>query len=152
MREVTADDSALMQYRFENGTVGNISLQIYGHGSKHKRRMEISFLCEKGTLSIDIARGDMEVYDTSDEKVLSLEREQLPEPALNYPWGSATVLLAEAIAETLRAAAAEGGAVTEKLEVPLAATLEDGHYVQTVIDACHRSSELGTWVSVKADM
>lgn len=52
MREVTADDSALMQYRFANGTVGNISLQIYGHGSKHKRRMEVSFLCEKGTLSI----------------------------------------------------------------------------------------------------
>lgn len=63
--------------------------------------------------------------------------------------GSATVLLAEAIAETLRAA--EGGAATEKLEVPLAATLEDGHYVQTVIDACRRSSELGTWVSVNAD-
>jgi hypothetical protein len=36
----------------------------------------------------DIARGDMEVYDTSDEKVLFLEREQLPEPALNYPWGT----------------------------------------------------------------
>lgn len=36
----------------------------------------------------DIARGDMEVYDTSDEKVISLEREQLPEPALNYPWGT----------------------------------------------------------------
>jgi predicted dehydrogenase len=65
--------------------------------------------------------------------------------------GSATVLLAEAIAETLRAAA-EGGAATEKLEVPLAATLEDGHYVQTVIDACRRSSELGTWVSVNADV
>lgn len=36
----------------------------------------------------DIARGDMEVYDTSDEKIISLEREQLAEPALNYPWGT----------------------------------------------------------------
>jgi predicted dehydrogenase len=59
--------------------------------------------------------------------------------------GHGTILFAQAIAETLRAA--ESGS-TAKLEVPLAATLEDGLYVQTVIDACRRSNELGTWVNV----
>jgi predicted dehydrogenase len=145
-REVTADDSVVMQLRFENGTVGNISLQMYGHGYKDKRRKEISFLCEKGTLSIDVGRGDLDVYNTNDEKVIALEREQLLElPFLNNPFGHGTILFAQAIAETLRAA--ESGS-TAKLEVPLAATLEDGLYVQTVIDACRRSNELGTWANL----
>jgi hypothetical protein len=113
---VTADDSVVMQFRFENGTVGNISLQMYGHGSKDKRRKEISFLCEKGTLSIvhstlliialsspplltplavsrtqDVGRGDLDVYNTNDEKVIALEREQLLElPFLNNPFGICT--------------------------------------------------------------
>lgn len=52
MRAVTADDSALIQWRFENGTVGGIKLDIYGHGSKDKNRKELAFLCEKGTLYI----------------------------------------------------------------------------------------------------
>jgi predicted dehydrogenase len=59
--------------------------------------------------------------------------------------GQCTILFAEAIAKALRAAESDSRA---KLEVPLAATLEDGLYVQTVIDACHRSNELGTWVNV----
>lgn len=58
------------------------------------------------------------------------------------PPGHGTIILAEAIAKLLQSG------VAEKAELPIAATFEDGHYVQRVIDACHRSSELGTWVDV----
>lgn len=52
MRKVTADDSALVQWRFDNGVVGSITLDIYGHGSMEKNRKEVSFVCEKGTIYV----------------------------------------------------------------------------------------------------
>lgn len=52
-------------------------------------------------------------------------------------------MLAEAVAQLLRT-----GVSGEKAELPIAATFEDGHYVQKVIDACRRSNDLGTWIDV----
>lgn len=59
------------------------------------------------------------------------------------PPGVTTVLLAEAIGQLVI-----GGVTGDKAMIPLAATFTDGHYVQRVIDACHLSNELGTWVDV----
>jgi len=141
MRSVTTDESALIQLRFHNGTIGDIKLDMGAAGSKHKQGKEIAFLCEKGALYVELTQGNIEVYDDKDEKIFTCEREQLPDSRLNFPWGHGTVLFAEAIAHQLRSG-------KEQVAFPLAATFEDGHYVQKVIDACHRSNELGAWVDV----
>jgi len=84
-----------------------------------------AYFAKAGEKKWDLLSED--VYDTSDS-------------ALNSPWGHATVLIAEALKTKIQNPDSDA--------LALAATFEDGLYVQQVIDSIHESNASRKWVTV----
>ncbi|MFY9619501.1 MAG: Gfo/Idh/MocA family oxidoreductase [Pyrinomonadaceae bacterium] len=141
VREVTSDDETNMLLRFGDGELtedatGNVSLSVVEAG-KPEHRLEI--FGARGAYLIE----DNQLWHASvgdgDWKKLQTDPGGLAKGTSDNDWSRGFTAFAKEIVAALR----EGRTTVEG-----AATFEDGHRTQLVLDAARRANERGCWEGI----
>jgi predicted dehydrogenase len=141
-RPVTADDFASAWLRFRSGALASISVSTVEGERAHRitvSGMEGAAVWQEQS-PLRLLQGNEARRDAWRE--LPVPDDLPPSADLGIPdtdWGRSFLRYARAIVQSLR----EGRA-----EVPGAATMEDGHRNQLVLDAIRRSSSASRWTAV----
>jgi predicted dehydrogenase len=143
MRRVTTDDHAAAWFRFRSGALGAMTLSMVETERVHRIRLTGEFgsarLDEQGPL---ITNFDGPGADGRGEAAFPVVDDLPPSAQLGIPesdWARAFLRLARMIVADVRAG---------RTHVIGAATFEDGHRTQMVLDAVRRSNEEQRWVRV----
>jgi predicted dehydrogenase len=138
-RPVTADDLSFAGLRFASGAIGNIAISLVESHRSHSIHVTGTLgdarVAEQGALQLAIGTEPWVDAPVADDLP--------PSSSLEIPdtdWARAFVRYARAIAEAIR----DG-----KPAVEGAATFEDGHRTQLVLDAIRRSDESEKWVRAR---
>jgi predicted dehydrogenase len=139
MREVTADDITFAWLRFVSGTIGSLSISLAETNRSHR----ILLTGTSGSARV-VEQGTLQLAVGSERWVDAPVADDLPPSnSIGIPdsdWARAFVRYARAIASAIR----EG-----KPAVDGAATFEDGHRTQLVLDAIRRSDGSEKWVRTR---
>ncbi len=141
-RTVTTDDETKVLFRFADGPLtqdatGAAALSVVESG-KYENRLEI--YGTKGALMVE-ETGELWRSPTGSGvwRPVQVDQDHMAQGMRESSWSRGFTAFAVAICEALR-----GGKTTVKD----AATFEDGHRVQIVLDAIRASNESGCWVTV----
>ena len=141
-RAVTTDDEAKLLFRFADGQLteaatGSALLSVVESG-KYENRLEI--YGTKGALMVE-ETGELWRSPTGSGvwRPVQVDQDHMAHGMRESSWSRGFTAFAVAICDALR-----GGRKTVKD----AATFEDGHRVQLVLDAVRASNETGCWVTV----
>ena len=141
-RAVTTDDEAKMLFRFADGPLtqdatGAAALSVVESG-KYENRVEI--YGTKGALMVE-ETGELwrSPAGSGVWRPVQVDQDHMAQGMRESSWSRGFTAFAVAICEALR-----GG----KNIVKDAATFEDGHRVQLVLDAIRASNESGCWVTI----
>ena len=141
-RAVTTDDAANLLFRFADGpltqdTTGSASLSVIESG-KYENRLEV--YGTKGALMVE-ETGELWRSPTGSGvwRPVQVDQDHMAQGMRESSWSRGFTAFAVAICDALR-----GGRRT----VNDAATFEDGHRVQIVLDAIRASHESGSWVTL----
>ena len=142
LREVTTDDEAKLLFRFADGphteaATGAASISVVESG-KYENRLEI--YGTKGALMVE-ETGELWLSPTGSGawRPVQVEQDHMAQGMREGSWSRGFTAFAVAICEALRAG---------RTSVKDAATFDDGHRVQVVLDALRASNESGCWVTV----
>ncbi len=141
-RVVTTDDEAKLLFRFADGPLtqdatGSAALSVVESG-KYENRLEI--YGTKGALMVE-ETGELWRSPTGSGvwRPVQVDQDHMAVGMRESSWSRGFTALAVAICDAMR-----GG----RKMVKDAATFEDGHRVQLVLDAIRASNESGCWVTV----
>jgi predicted dehydrogenase len=141
-RAVTTDDEAKILFRFADGALtqdatGSASLSVVESG-KYENRLEI--YGTKGALMVE-ETGELWRSPTGSGvwRPVQVDQDHMAQGMRAGSWSRGFTALSVAICEAMRFG---------KTTVKDAATFEDGHRVQLVLDAIRESNESGCWVNV----
>ncbi len=142
-RAVTTDDEAKLLFRFADGQLtqgatGSASLSVVESG-KYENRLEI--YGTKGALMVE-ETGELWRSPTGSGvwRPVQVDQDHMAAGMRESSWSRGFTAFAVAICDALR-----GG----RKSVKDAATFEDGHRVQVVLDAIRASNDSGCWVTVR---
>jgi predicted dehydrogenase len=142
MRAVTTDDEAKFLFRFADGpmnqnTTGSASLSVVESG-QHENRLEV--YGSTGALMVE-ETGELwhSPAGSGAWRPVQVDQDHMAQGMRQSSWSSGFTALSCAIIEALR---------NGKKTVKDAATFEDGHRVQLVLDAVRTSNKTGSWVSL----
>jgi len=141
-RGVTADDFAGAWLRFRSGLLATIETSVI----EGERRHEFSVTGTEGTIRV-VEQGPLLASFGPDGGHQSLEEHTPPDDLpsnreLGIPdtdWARSFLRMARALVHSIRSGTPD----------PVAATFEDGHRSQLVLDAIRRSTETADWTSVR---
>jgi len=142
MRPVTTDDEAKLLFHFAdgpqtNGATGAAALSVVESG-KYENRLEIY-----GTKGALMAEETGELWlspaGSGTWRPVQVDQDHMAQGMRESSWSRGFTAFAVAICDALQAG---------KNTVKDAATFEDGHRVQIVLDAIRASNESGCWVAV----
>lgn len=142
MREVTTDDEAKLLFKLSGGTdaeiTGAASISVVEQG-KYENRLEV--YGTKAALMVE-ETGELWLSPTGSGawRPVPVGQDHMAQGMREGSWSRGFTAFAVAICEALRAG---------KAEVKDAATFEDGHRVQLVLDAARTSNERECWVSLE---
>jgi predicted dehydrogenase len=141
-RAVTTDDEAKLLFRFADGQLtqgatGSASLSVVESG-KYENRLEI--YGTKGALMVE-ETGELwrSPMGSGVWRPVQVDQDHMAQGMRESSWSRGFTAFAVAICDALR-----GG----RKSVKDAATFEDGHRVQLVLDAIRASNDSGSWVTV----
>ncbi len=141
-RAVTTDDEAKLLFQFADGQLtqgatGSASLSVVESG-KYENRLEI--YGTKGALMVE-ETGELWRSPTGSGvwRPVQVDQDHMAQGMRESSWSRGFTAFAVAICDALR-----GGRKTVKD----AATFEDGHRVQIVLDAIRASNDSGCWITV----
>jgi predicted dehydrogenase len=141
-RPVTTDDEAKMLFRFADGPLtedatGAAALSVVEPG-KYENRLEI--YGTKGALMVE-ETGELWRSPTGSGvwRPVQVDQDHMAQGMRESSWSRGFTAFAVAIVDALQAG---------KNTVKDAATFEDGHSVQVVLDAIRASNESGCWVTI----
>jgi predicted dehydrogenase len=141
-RTVTTDDEAKLLFRFADGpltsgTTGGASLSVVESG-KHENRLEI--YGSSGALMVE-ETGELwhSPFGSGAWRRVEVELDQMAPGMRESSWSRGFTTYARRIIDALQSG---------RTDVPDAATFEDGHRVQQVIDAARASNESGCWANI----
>ncbi|HZJ46309.1 MAG TPA: Gfo/Idh/MocA family oxidoreductase [Pyrinomonadaceae bacterium] len=141
-RTVTTDDEAKLLFRFAdgpltNGTTGGASLSVVESG-KHDNRLEI--YGSSGALMVEES-GELwhSPFGSGAWRRVDVELDQMAPGMRESSWSRGFTTYSRRIIDAM-----QSGRTT----VPDAATFQDGHRVQQVIDAARASNESGCWATI----
>lgn len=141
-RTVTSDDEAQLLFRFADGqfnlgTTGSASLSVVESG-KYENRLEISG--SSGALMVE-ETGELwhSPAGSGAWRPVQVDQDHMAPGMRASSWSRGFTTFACAIVEALRAG---------KRTVRDAATFEDGHRVQLVLDGARASNKSGSWVTL----
>ncbi len=136
MRAVTSDDIASAWLRFASGAIGTIAISLVEAYRSHRILVTGSLasarVMEQGALQV-AAGSEGWTDESAPDDLPASSTLEIPDT----DWARAFVRYARAIASAIR----EGRTAVEG-----AATFEDGHRTQLVLDAIRRSDASGGWV------
>jgi predicted dehydrogenase len=142
-RAVTTDDEAKLLFRFADGpwtegATGSASLSVVESG-KYENRLEI--YGAKGALMVE-ETGELWRSPTGSGvwRPVQVDQDHMAAGMRESSWSRGFTAFSVAICDAMRFG---------KTTVKDAATFEDGHRVQLVLDAIRASNESGCWVTVK---
>jgi predicted dehydrogenase len=142
LRNVTTDDEAKLLFKFGDGphtheATGAASISVVESG-KYENRLEI--YGTKGALMVE-ETGELWLSPAGSGawRPVQVEQDHMAHGMREGSWSRGFTAFSVAICEALRAG---------KTTVKDAATFEDGHRVQVVLDALRASNESGCWVTV----
>lgn len=142
-REVTTDDEAKLLFKLSGGAddheiTGAASISVLESG-KYENRLEI--YGTKGALMVE-ETGELWLSPTGSGawRPVQVDQDHMAQGMREGSWSRGFTAFAVAICEGLRAG---------KTVVKDAATFEDGHRVQLVLDAARTSNESGSWVTIQ---
>jgi predicted dehydrogenase len=142
MRPVTTDDEAKLLFRFSDGphteaATGAASISVLESG-KYENRMEI--YGTKGALMVE-ETGELWRSPTGSGvwRPVQVDQDHMAAGMRESSWSRGFTAFAVAICDAMR---------FSKTAVKDAATFEDGHRVQVVLDAIRASNESGCWITV----
>jgi len=137
MRDVTADDTTYLQIELENGTIATIFISNVVPGiPAHK----IEVIGLKGVLELSGCVLTSCKAGESVQRVVSAPQSQHPHPD---PWTQGCYLFAKSIFKSLQYGITENDPIRT-----IAATFEDGLFLQTLCEAIHKSDRERVWVSL----
>jgi predicted dehydrogenase len=140
-RAVTSDDCAAAWLRFTSGALATVDISMV----EGERRHSLSLAGTRGTASV-AEQGPLRVGQGGALPAeIPCEDNLPPSPALGIPdtdWARAFLRMARLLAERI---------LCGETTLPGAATFEDGHRTQLVLDAIRRSSEAARWTTVGPD-
>ena len=141
-RAVTTDDEAKLLFRFADGpltneTTGAASLSVVESG-KHENRLEI--YGTSGALMV-AEGGELwhSPFGSGAWRSVEVESDQMAQGMRQSSWSRGFSTYARRIIDALQSG---------KTNVRDAATFEDGHRVQQVLDAARASNESGSWTNI----
>lgn len=141
-RAVTTDDEAKLMFRFADGPLtegatGAAALSVVESG-KYENRLEI--YGTKGALMVE-ETGELWRSPTGSGvwRPVQVDQDHMAVGMRESSWSRGFTTFAVAICDALRAG---------RTTVNDAATFEDGHRVQVVLDAIRESNESGCWVTI----
>ena len=141
-RPVTTDDEAKLLFRFSDGShtqsaTGAASISVVESG-KYENRFEI--YGTKGALMVE-ETGELWLSPTGSGawRPVQVDQDHMAQGMREGSWSRGFTAFSIAICDALRAG---------KTTVKDAATFEDGHRVQLVLDAIRASNESGCWQAV----
>ena len=141
-RAVTTDDEAKLLFRFAdgpltNGTTGGASLSVVESG-KHDNRLEI--YGSSGALMVEES-GELwhSPFGSGAWRRVDVELDQMAQGMRESSWSRGFTTYSRRIIDAMQSG---------RTMVPDAATFQDGHRVQQVIDAARTSNESGCWVTI----
>ncbi len=141
-RDVTTDDEAKLLFRFADGQLtqgatGSASLSVVESG-KYENRLEI--YGTKGARMVE-ETGELWRSPTGSGvwRPVQVDQDHMAQGMRESSWSRGFTALSVAIVDALR-----GG----RKSVKDAATFEDGHRVQVVLDAIRASHDSGCWVTI----
>jgi predicted dehydrogenase len=141
---VTSDDEAQLLFRFADGefnrgTTASASLSVVESG-KYENRLEMS-----GTTGALMVEETGELWHspagTGAWRPVQVDQDHMAPGMRESSWSRGFSRFACAIVDALR---------TGKKTIGNAATFEDGHKVQLILDAVRRSNESGCWVNLES--
>jgi len=141
-RAVTSDDEAKLLFRFADGAVnagatGAASLSVVESG-KYENRLEIY-----GTTGALMVEETGELWHSpvgsGAWRPVQVDQDHMAQGMRESSWSRGFTAFSGAIVEAMRSG---------KRSVRDAATFEDGHRTQLVLDAARASNESGSWVSL----
>ena len=142
LRAVTTDDEANLLFRFADGphteaATGAASISVVESG-KYENRLEI--YGTRGALMVE-ETGELWLspIGSGTWRPVQVEQDHMAQGMREGSWSRGFTAFAVAICEALRAG---------KTSVKDAATFDDGHRIQVVLDAVRASNESGCWVTV----
>lgn len=142
VRAVTTDDEAKLMFRFADGPLtegatGAAALSVVESG-KYENRLEI--YGTKGALMVE-ETGELWRSPTGSGvwRPVQVDQDHMAQGMRESSWSRGFTAFAVAICDALRAG---------RTTVQDAATFEDGHRVQIVLDAIRTSNENGCWVTI----
>src|SRR5215211_4378647 len=142
---VTTDDEAKLLFRFSDGphtegATGAASISVVESG-KYENRLEI--YGTKGALMVE-ETGELWLSPMGSGawRPVQVEQDHTAQGMREGSWSRGFTAFSVAIVEAMRAG---------KNTVKDAATFEDGHRIQLVLDAIRASNESGCWVTVGQD-
>ena len=137
-RAVSADDLAAAWLRFRSGAIASVSISTVEGRRLHRITVAGTDACasldEQGPLRIAVGRDSWAAVPVPDGLPSS---EELGIP--NTDWARSFLRMARRVVEAIRSGQAS---------VPGAATFEDGHRTQLVLDAIRRSADEAAWVRI----
>ncbi|HEV8368081.1 MAG TPA: Gfo/Idh/MocA family oxidoreductase [Pyrinomonadaceae bacterium] len=140
-RAVTSDDEAKLLFRFANGssndTTGAASLSVVESG-KYENRLEVY-----GTTGALMVEETGELWHSpvgsGTWRPVQVDQDHMAHGMRESSWSRGFTAFSGAIIDAMRSG---------KTTVRDAATFEDGHQTQLVLDAARASNESGCWVAV----
>ncbi len=142
LRDVTADDEAKLLFKFSDGphtegATGAASISVVESG-QYENRLEI--YGTKGALMVE-ETGELWRSPTGSRawRPVQVDQDHMAQGMHEGSWSRGFTAFSVAICEALRAG---------RTTVKDAATFEDGHRVQLVLDAIRASNESRCWVAV----
>jgi predicted dehydrogenase len=142
LKTVTADDFAAAWLRFRSGATATITVSTV----EGERRHQLTLAGTKGAARLD-EQGPLAVLDDSDQwREVEIADDLPPCSALGIPstdWARSFLRLAREVVKAIR----DG-----RSEVPGAATFEDGHRNQKVMDAVRESAANEAWMDVEGEL
>ena len=141
-RAVTTDDEAKLLFRFADGpltnrTTGGASLSVVESG-KHDNRLEI--YGSSGALMVEES-GELwhSPFGSGAWRRVEVELDQMAQGMRESSWSRGFTTYSRRIIDAMQ---------SSRTTVPDAATFQDGHRVQQVIDAVRASNESGCWTTI----
>ncbi|HKR11951.1 MAG TPA: Gfo/Idh/MocA family oxidoreductase [Pyrinomonadaceae bacterium] len=141
-RDVTTDDEAKLMFRFADspltqGATGMAALSVVESG-KYENRLEI--YGTRGALMVE-ETGELWRSPTGSGvwRPVQVDQDHMAQGMRESSWSRGFTAFAVAICDALQAG---------RTTVTDAATFEDGHRVQLVLDAIRESNESGCWITI----
>jgi predicted dehydrogenase len=142
-RSVTSDDEAKLMFRFSDGannnaTTGMASLSVVESG-KYENRLEM--YGTSGALMVE-ETGELwhSPVGSGNWRPVAVDQDHMAHGMRESSWSRGFTAFSGAIVEAMQSG---------KTTVSNAATFEDGHRVQQVLDAARESNDKGCWVNVE---